>query len=254
MSEPEPLSEQQPHPSEPRLERARYPFWTYTDLFVFCGAAVAVFVVLGLAVSGLMQLLHVRVHNKILVLLPGQLLMYGYVFGFLAILFRAEYQRPMWESLGWTRPPQGVSLPACGGVLAAILTASLGVALKTPDLSSPMKDLLSEPFSLILVGLLGITIGPLAEEVVFRGFMQPLFVRSLGAPVGVLLAAGLFGALHLPEYGNSWRHGLLITAAGAAFGWMRRRTGSTLAAAVMHAAYNGTFFVALLTQRRELTH
>jgi membrane protease YdiL (CAAX protease family) len=58
----------------------------------------------------------------------------------------------------------------------------------------------------------------------------------------------LFGLLHFPEYGNSWRHALLITAAGAAFGWMRHATGSTKASALMHAAYNALFFAALFTQ------
>ena len=47
--------------------------------------------------------------------------------------------------------------------------------------------------------------------------------------------------MHFQEYGNSWRHALLITAAGASFGWMRYRTGSTKAAAVMHSAYNCVF-------------
>jgi membrane protease YdiL (CAAX protease family) len=42
---------------------------------------------------------------------------------------------------------------------------------------------------------------------------------------------------------------LMITLAGAAFGWMRQRTGSTKAAAIMHASYNGVFFVLLAMQQ-----
>ena len=245
------LPEQSP-PPEPLPER--YPFWSYSDLAVFCGAATTAFVLLGLAVSGVVQFFHLPIHNKILILLPGQLLMYGFVFLFLALLFRLEYDRPLWQSLRWTQTPQRFSFILMTGILVAFATAYLGMALKTPDINSPMKELLSDPFSLTLVGLLGITLGPVAEEIVFRGFMQPLFVRSAGAPLGIALAAALFGALHLPEYGNSWRHGLLIGSAGAAFGWMRHSTGSTRAAAIMHAAYNGTFFLALLLQRKELLH
>jgi membrane protease YdiL (CAAX protease family) len=63
------------------------------------------------------------------------------------------------------------------------------------------------------------------------------------------MAAVPFGLLHLQQYGNSWRHVLLITLAGAAFGWMRYRTGSTKAAVIMHAAYNGVFFVLLAVQQ-----
>jgi hypothetical protein len=45
-------------------------------------------------------------------------------------------------------------------------------------------------------------------------------LRSLGAGPGILAAAIPFGLLHFPEYGNSWRHALLISLVGAAFGWM----------------------------------
>ena len=40
-----------------------------------------------------------------------------------------------------------------------------------------------------------------------------------------------------------------LTVAGAAFGCMRQLTGSTAAAALMHASYNGLQFVALLSQK-----
>jgi membrane protease YdiL (CAAX protease family) len=213
-----------------------------------------VFFVLALGVSTVVHVLHLQVKNKILVLLPGQFLMYGYVFAFLALLFRVQYDRPLWESLRW-RAGSVKNLQALAwGLVAAFAVAFLGVALKTPDINNPMKELLSEPMSLVLVGILGVTIGPVTEEVVFRGFMQPLFVRSLGPVAGVLLAAALFGLMHLQEYGNSWRHGVLIATAGAAFGWMRQASGSTRAAALMHAAYNGTQLVAVLLQRKELSH
>jgi len=87
-----------------------------------------------------------------------------------------------------------------------------------------------------------------------KGILQPLLVRSLGAVPGIALAAAAFGLLHYQEYGNSWRHVLIIAMAGAAFGWMRHLTGSTKAAAIMHAAYNSLFFIALMTEKRILPH
>jgi membrane protease YdiL (CAAX protease family) len=47
---------------------------------------------------------------------------------------------------------------------------------------------------------------------------------------------------------------VLIVLAGASFGWMRHATGSTRAAAIMHASYNALFFFVLFSQRRELPH
>jgi membrane protease YdiL (CAAX protease family) len=131
----------------------------------------------------------------------------------------------------------------------AFFVVFASLLIRTPDVDSPMKALLSDPVSAILLALLGVTVGPICEEIVFRGFLQPLLVRSLGPLPGVLVAAVPFGLLHLQEYGYSWRHALLITLAGASFGWMRYRTGSTKAAALMHASYNGVFFMVLVLQQ-----
>ena len=64
-----------------------------------------------------------------------------------------------------------------------------------------------------------------------------------------LVAAIPFGLLHYQEYGNSWRHVVLISLAGAAFGAVRQLTGSTKASTLMHASYNALFFIALVAQR-----
>ena len=117
-----------------------------------------------------------------------------------------------------------------------------------------MKKLLSDRTSVLLIAAFGTTLGPLCEELVFRGFLQPLLVRVAGKMGGVLLAALPFGLLHLEQYGYSWRTALLVCFAGACFGWMREVTGSTRASTLMHAAYNGVFFLGLLAQRRELPH
>jgi membrane protease YdiL (CAAX protease family) len=104
--------------------------------------------------------------------------------------------------------------------------------------------------AMILVGIFGVTLGPLAEELIFRGFLQPLLVRSMGVVAGIVVAAVPFGLLHFSEYGNSWRHAVLISGAGAAFGWMRQRTGSTKASTLMHSAYNILFFAALWASKK----
>ncbi len=126
--------------------------------------------------------------------------------------------------------------------------------IHTPNVSTPLTDMMQDRTSVILLATFGVTLGPLCEELAFRGFLQPLLVRSLGAVPGILVAAIPFGLLHFQEYGNSWRHAVLIALAGASFGWMRQATGSTRAAAIMHASYNALFFFVLFAQRRELPH
>jgi len=170
----------------------------------------------------------------------------------LAVIFRRYYGRPFWESVRWVKTGWSVSLIVTCGVLLAFGVMAASVLLKTPDINSPMKQLLSDKASVLLIAVFGTTLGPLCEEILFRGFLQPLLVRSLGALPGVLLAAVPFGLLHLQEYGYSWRHCLLITLAGAGFGWMRQHTGSTKAAVAMHATYNCIFFLLLAVQQAAL--
>ena len=133
----------------------------------------------------------------------------------------------------------------------------VGLASKlihTPTGDNQMTQLLETRTDVLVIGTLAITLAPLCEELAFRGFLQPLLERSLGAVPGILLAAIPFGVMHFHEYGNSWRHALIISMAGAAFGWMRHVTGSTKAAVLMHAAYNSLFFIALMTEKGILPH
>jgi membrane protease YdiL (CAAX protease family) len=106
--------------------------------------------------------------------------------------------------------------------------------------------------AVLLMAVFGTTVAPLCEELAFRGFLQPLLVRSFGAAPGILLAAVPFGLLHYQEYGNSWRHVAIISGAGAAFGAIRQVTGSTKAAVLMHASYNAFFFLAMLSDSKDL--
>jgi membrane protease YdiL (CAAX protease family) len=225
--------------------RESYPFWGYLDLLAFLLVALFALVVESLVGDQIVQATHVK---SIFVLLPAQFVLYGFLLGTLAVIFRRYYGRPFWESIRWVRVhPSGLFVVICGvGMAFTVIFAS--ILLRTPDINSPMKELLSDKASIVLVAVFGTTLAPICEEILFRGFLQPLLVRSVGPAGGILLAAVPFGLLHLQEYGYSWRHGLLITMAGAAFGWMRHQTGSTRAAAIMHATYNGVFFVLLAAQ------
>jgi membrane protease YdiL (CAAX protease family) len=170
---------------------------------------------------------------------------YFFLFLILLVIFRFQYGRPFWQSLGWKPFRTPPILLVAGGWLTAVAVLGIGVLIRTPNTDNALAELMQDRISILLVGAFGVTLGPLAEELAFRGFAQPLLVKSFGAAAGILLASLPFGVLHFAQYGNSWRHVLLITAAGSAFGWMRHWTGSTKAATLMHSAYNAFFFVSL---------
>ena len=222
-----------------------YPFWGYLDLAVFFLAALLSVAVVNLG----MGVFNVRASRQIFVMLPAQCLLYVLLFlALYAILSRHHGQR-FWLSLRWVRTRFGPARSILYGFTLAFAVIFLGIALRTPDIQTPMKELLSDRTSVLLIAGFAITLGPLCEELVFRGFMQPVLVRSFGAATGIVLTAIPFGLLHLPEYAWSWRHGLLITIAGIGFGWMRHVSGSTRASAIMHSAYNFIPFVAMFSQK-----
>jgi membrane protease YdiL (CAAX protease family) len=244
------MEEEQAWGGPPHEER--YPFWTYGDVLLFCGLAVPCLLISWAVVKGAFAALGVRHAAPAVEPLAEQFILYLLLFGALMLVFRVQYDRPFWRSLGWTDMRVPFLWVAIAGVATAYMVAMLGTAIHTPTGRNQITDLMEDRVSLALMTAFGMTLGPLCEELAFRGFLQPLLVRSVGAVAGTLLAAVPFGLLHYQEYGNSWRHAVIVAAAGAAFGWMRQATGSTKASALMHASYNGLFFVAAMAQRGDL--
>lgn len=227
----------------------RYPFWDYSDVLIFAGLAIPSMLAAELLVRGFLAVFHIHPELKVMELLPAQFLGYLLLFGGLWAIFRLKYERPFWRSLAWEPLRVPFSLVMVCGVMAAFAVGIASNLIHTPETSNPMTELMQGRAALIVMAVFGITLGPLFEELAFRGFLQPLLVRSLGAVSGVLLAAIPFGLLHYQEYGNSWRHALVISLAGAGFGAMRQLTGSSKAAALMHATYNAFFFVVLFARK-----
>lgn len=87
---------------------------------------------------------------------------------------------------------------------------------------------------------------PLAEEIVFRGFVQQVLERNVGGTAGFVLAGLLFGAAHLDA------HLLLsVCAFGLFVGWVFHATRNLTDAVAAHAVFNTVAFVQLVTSTDE---
>jgi membrane protease YdiL (CAAX protease family) len=230
----------------------RVPYWDYVDLAAFFGAAIPCLLLAGLIVRGLCLLIGLGVSTRAAELLASQFLGYALWFAFLYVMLRLRYGLPFWRSLGMVPLGGRFWIYPVAGVAVAFGVSAVGMLLGTRDIDSPMMRLLSDRTAVLLIGLAAATVGPVCEEAAFRGFMMPLLVRSAGALPGIILSALPFALLHGPQYSWSWRHIVLVALAGSAFGYTRWRTGSTAAAAVVHAAYNATFFTAYLMYGKDL--
>ena len=86
---------------------------------------------------------------------------------------------------------------------------------------------------LALAVVLAVVLGPLLEELLFRGFLQSLASQRLGRAGGVIVSSLPFALLHgAGDAGPVFVLSLLI-------GWLRQRTQSLLAPWAVHGLNNG---------------
>jgi membrane protease YdiL (CAAX protease family) len=226
-------------PEESRHET----FWSWTDLLLFAGLGVPVFLAGFFAASALATPL---TENKALRLMLPQFVGQAAMLIPLVYLFRWKYDRSLTEALRMSVPAGRGALSVPAGIGLAICVLATAALLQTRDTQNPMQDLMNAPGAALWIAIFAVSVGPALEEIFFRGLLQPVAVRSAGAVAGVLIAAVPFALLHGPQYGWSWRHVLLITVAGSGFGWWRLRTQSTGASTLMHAGYNCVLVVGYL--------
>ena len=81
--------------------------------------------------------------------------------------------------------------------------------------------------------VLGVLVIPLIEELLFRGFLLPVLVRTSGTAAGLLATSLLFGILHGVDYLAP------IACLALVLGWIRLRTGRLAAACAVHVLHNG---------------
>ena len=237
-------------PVEPVVDAAppapREPFWGYTDVLLVMGIIVASIVLIA-AVGGILIVLYPALRNDPTpILLPVQVVFYGFIYLALLLTFRTRYGKPVFASLGWRHAGFNNGIAALGGGVLAFLITGLAALLRTPQVPSPLDRFLKSPVNLALFAALAVTLAPLFEELFFRGFLQPLLSRTFGVLAGISITSLVFGLMHAPEYAWAWQYVVAVSAAGAVFGWVRARTNSIIPSTIMHGCYNLVFVIALV--------
>src|SRR4030088_933934 len=101
-------------------------FWNYRDLALFLGLAAPCLLGGALLAKVVLMALYVSTSHKALELLPRQFIGYALLYAALAFIFRFEYERPFWRSLGWRRPGFPVPSIIVLGFVLAFSVAILG--------------------------------------------------------------------------------------------------------------------------------
>jgi membrane protease YdiL (CAAX protease family) len=222
----------------------QYPFWTYEDLALFLGAVLPS-VVLATVVVRISRLSGDTPAAQLLY----QSLTYVLLLGVLYLVISGRYHQPFWRSLRWTGGYRGAWMCVIAGPLLVFMTAVVGAVLREPAIPSPLQNLITDRLSLVIAMLFVTILGPVWEELLFRGFLFPLIAKSLGTWAAIVLTAAPFALLHGPQLRWAWQPVLIIGLVGIAFGYTRYKTGSTAASAIVHVSYNTTLAAAFLVQR-----
>jgi membrane protease YdiL (CAAX protease family) len=93
-------------------------------------------------------------------------------------------------------------------------------------------------------------VGPLIEEVVFRGYLQTGLRGLIGTFGAVALTGLVFGFVHVSA---GWHVLLPLSMIGWLLGWLRERSGGLLAPIVVHALHN-SLTVGLVIASPEILH
>lgn len=140
--------------------------------------------------------------------------------------------------------------PQATWIMAVASGAVAGIAVFAIASLNGLRMKLSGKWSLIV---LQVTLGPVLEELIFRGYLFALlrwsfrraFKRVPPPSAIVLTTAVVFALVHLAQPGVGCLQLACAAATGTMYGWHRCRSRSTAPAAASHAAYNLTLYVAV---------
>lgn len=254
LSELTPAMPRATEPAGPLLEPVapppRDPAWSGLDVFRLMVIALvflvaSLFATLAFVPGATFKARTLRLSAFPELLIAAQMLAYLLLLGYMYILVTKERRSPrFWKTVHWNWPANIWPFVAGGLVMQAVFLL-LGRLLPFPK-ETPFDALLRRPATIILIAVFAVTLGPLMEELFFRGFLYPVLARRFGMGTAVSVSALGFGLMHAAQYGYSWASILLIFLVGMVLGTVRARKNSVAAGFLVHAAYNGTIILMLL--------
>ena len=119
-----------------------------------------------------------------------------------------------------------------------LLTADLvlfGGAGKPPDVLESFATTLHGPLGVILFALAVAVVGPITEELVFRGLLLPRLAARIGRGWALAATSLIFGCMHA-NYGI---YAGLTVVLGWMLGWSRLSSGGLTVPIALHMIING---------------
>jgi uncharacterized protein len=179
---------------------------------------------------------------------------------YLAAQMRFRFRSPILRTLRWQPLESGRMQPLLaylgfisGGFLLSIFVA-LTSSVFTPKNKMPIEQYFQDRNTALLLLIMSVTLAPLFEETIFRGYLYPVVARSFGVVPGVILTGLLFGLMHASQLGGNLPQVALIVMVGIVFTAARAKTGNVLPGYLLHVSYNSFIAIAFLIASHGLRH
>lgn len=133
--------------------------------------------------------------------------------------------------------------------VAIVSWGLLGVAGLLAQTGSPLEAFTESELGVLGVALLmlgGALLGPLAEELLFRGALLPWLARATTPWRAIALSGALFGALHV-HHGPSIVGPVVL---GMILGWARARSEDLVVPVLLHVTFNTAALSMLIAMSR----
>ena len=218
------------------------------DLGLMIGSVIPAFLASTLLTRGLKAILPVTFSQRVVEVFFFQTVFYICTLAALYFVVAVRHRLPFLDALAWRSHFPGAGRCVGLGLTLMFATSGLGAILKAPIIPNPWQDLITGKGSQFAVIVFAAVLGPIWEELLFRGFLYRLLERYVNPWLAILAAAIPFGLIHGSQNQWVWQYIVLIAFSGLIFGFVRYRTKSTLAAALTHSAYNTAQFIVFLVQ------
>jgi len=127
----------------------------------------------------------------------------------------------------------GVTAPLLGGLLTSVLANGKTVTQDVQNLG------MHTPFGLRIALVVAVTsIGPLVEEILFRGILLSALMKRWQIGWSVAISSLLFAVSHLPSMQWQWYALPDLILLASALAWLRLRAGSLWPAVLAHGVNN----------------
>lgn len=183
-------------------------------------------------------------------------------------VLRVFWKRPVEPVLAMNWAAANARAPILiGGGLVLAIAAQLAAARMSLPKNLPIDNFFHNSRDVWIMAIFGTLIAPLAEEVLFRGFLLKTFAiafdwtRQFFGPTertfwrntdetslpawifGAVLSSALFASMHAAQLGWAWNAVAVLSVVGLILAAVRIHLRSVWASSFVHMGYNGFLFL-----------